>query len=961
MTKSYILIHHDRGHYIMGGVQIRKIDWGKQIQDRWVLLLLTAFFAILFPILFFKPVYAKEQRTVKAAFFPMEGFHTYSEEDGYGGMDAAYLEELSGYTGWKIEYVDCDSWDDALVKLKAKEVDLVGSAQYSEERAGMFEYAALPSGYTFGCLFVKENSTLAFEDFDSMKSMKFGVVESYIRKKEFLEYLDRNGIHNPNLKEYTTTQEMQEALQSGEIDVAAHTLTEVWNRQSLVGKFAYAPYYYITWKGNVALLDELNMGIEELKMYDPAFEQKLTARYYGDRRENFAADELALINRGDTVRIGFYKDTMPLAYINDKGENDGIYIQILKVISERSGLSIEFCPMDRSEYWKDLIADGEIDFYVGSSNMKLTVDENIMLTNAFMPYNAVIVSKNDYVFSDEEVTMVLTKGRTYWADNMEAQGQPVIYRDSAKDCLQALEKGMADITVLNTIEYNYQSKNERFSNLIEWENHRYQSEATLATFKDIDQVLFRVMNKSLRLISEEEKEDIINQYMNISYDSYEMLDYLYQTKDVIAVSGIVLVLLLIFGFTVFHMQKNSYHLLEKKNAELQTAIQGAERANQAKTEFLSHMSHDIRTPINGIMGMLNIAEKNPEDMERQQDCREKIKTSAEHLLSLINDVLDISKLEKGNVEFAKEHFHLSELLHSCSVIVGGQAAERNVTLIMDYTKAGQLPHDYFVGSPLHIKQILINIAGNAVKYNKPMGSVTFKCYETAAENGIAQICFEISDTGIGMSREYLKHIFEPFTQEEAGARTSYQGSGLGMTITKNLIDKMGGDIEIQSEPGKGSVFTVVLPLEIARPQEIEEEDQEGKTADITGRRALIVDDIELNLEIAQFMLMEMGLETVTAANGQEAVDMFCQSDPFTYHIIFMDVMMPVMDGYEAVRTIRGLDRPDAASVPIVAMTANAFAEDVKAAKDAGMDEHIAKPLEPEVVKRVLGKWLGEKK
>lgn len=945
----------------MGGVQIRKIDWEKQIQDRWVLLLLTAFFAILFPILFFKPVYAKEQRTVKAAFFPMEGFHTYSEEDGYGGMDAAYLEELSGYTGWKIEYVDCDSWDDALVKLKAKEVDLVGSAQYSEERAGMFEYASLPSGYTFGCLFVKENSTLAFEDFDSMKSMKFGVVESYIRKKEFLEYLDRNGIHNPNLKEYTTTQEMQEALQSGEIDVAAHTLTEVWNRQSLVGKFAYAPYYYITWKGNVALLDELNMGIEELKMYDPAFEQKLTARYYGDRRENFAADELALINRGDTVRIGFYKDTMPLAYINDKGENDGIYIQILKVISERSGLSIEFCPMDRSEYWKDLIADGEIDFYVGSSNMKLTVDENIMLTNAFMPYNAVIVSKNDYVFSDEEVTMVLTKGRTYWADNMEAQGQPVIYRDSAKDCLQALEKGMADITVLNTIEYNYQSKNERFSNLIEWENHRYQSEATLATFKDIDQVLFRVMNKSLRLISEEEKEDIINQYMNISYDSYEMLDYLYQTKDVIAVSGIVLVLLLIFGFTVFHMQKNSYHLLEKKNAELQTAIQGAERANQAKTEFLSHMSHDIRTPINGIMGMLNIAEKNPEDMERQQDCREKIKTSAEHLLSLINDVLDISKLEKGNVEFAKEHFHLSELLNSCSVIVGGQAAERNVTLVMDYTKAGQLPHDYFVGSPLHIKQILINIAGNAVKYNKPMGSVTFKCYETAAENGIARICFEISDTGIGMSREYLKHIFEPFTQEEAGARTSYQGSGLGMTITKNLVDKMGGDIEIQSEPGKGSVFTVVLPLEIARPQEIEEEDQEGKTADITGRRALIVDDIELNLEIAQFMLMEMGLETVTAANGQEAVDMFCQSDPFTYHIIFMDVMMPVMDGYEAVRTIRGLDRPDAASVPIVAMTANAFAEDVKAAKDAGMDEHIAKPLEPEVVKRVLGKWLGEKK
>ncbi len=943
----------------MGGEYIRKIDWEKWIQGRAALMLVTVFFVVLFLLLFSRPVWAKEQRTVKAAFFPMEGFHTYSEEDGYGGMDAAYLEELSSYTGWKIEYVDCNSWNDALAKLAAKEVDLVGSAQYSEERAEFFEYTSLPSGYTFGCLFVEENSPLAFEDFDSMKNMQFGVVKSYIRKKEFLEYLDRNGIHDPKLREYDTTQEMQEALKAGEIDVAAHTLTEVWNEQCLVGKFAYAPYYYITWKGNTAFLDELNLGIEELKMYEPAFEQKLITQYYGNRWENFAADEIALINRGETVRIGFYKDTMPLAYINDKGENDGIYIQILKVISERSGLPIEFCPIDRSQYWKNLIMDGEIDFYVGSSNMKHMVDESIVLTKAFMPYNAVVVSKNDYVFSDEDVTMVLTKGRTYWADGMESKGHQVVYRNSAKECLQALKKGTADITVLNTIEYNYQSKNERFSNLIEWENYRYQLETTLAASKDIDPVLFRVMNKSLRLISEEEKENITDQYMNISYASYEMLDYLYQTKDVIAVSGIVLVLLLFFGFAVFHMQKNSYHLLEKKNEELQTAMREAERANQAKTEFLSHMSHDIRTPINGIMGMLNIAEKNPRDMERQEDCRKKIKTSAEHLLSLINDVLDISKLEKGNVEFARERFCLNELLYNCSVIVGGQAAERKVTLVMDYTKPGQLPHEYFLGSPLHIKQILINIAGNAVKYNKPMGSVTFKCYEISAENGTAQICFEISDTGIGMSREYLKHIFEPFTQEEAGARTSYQGSGLGMTITKNLVDKMGGDIKIESEPDKGSVFTVVLPLEIAEPQESEKEKQADKTVDITGKKALIVDDIELNLEIAQFMLMEMGMETVTAANGQEAVNMFQQSDLNTYQIIFMDVMMPVMDGYEATRAIRNLERPDAANIPIVAMTANAFAEDVKAAKDAGMDEHIAKPLEPEVVKRVLSKWLGE--
>lgn len=931
----------------------KKTYWKKFIKGRVALLAVIVLFTMIFSV----QVAAKESRTVRVAFFPMEGFHTYSEADGYSGMDVAYLEELCNYTGWNIEYVNCDSWNDALTKLEAKEVDLVGAAQYSEERNEIYDYAALSSGYTFGCLFVEENSSLSFEDFETMRDMKFGVVESYIRKGDFLEYLDINGIGNPKIQEYGTSQEMQNALHSGEIDVAVHTLTEVVEGECIVGKFAYAPFYYITWKGNDALLGELNKGIEELKMDFPALEQELITQYYGERRENFATEEMQLINKGDTVRIGFYKDTKPLAYINDQGEYDGIYIQILKTVSERSGISMEFCPLDRSEYWKDLLLNGDIDFYIGANNMKLALDENIMLTNAFMVYSAVIVSKNDFVPSDEEVTIVLTNGRAYWANSMEIEGE-VIYCDSAKECLQLVESGDADITLLNTIEYNYQSKNERFANLIEWENYRYQAGTTLAASVEADPVLFSVMNKALRLISDAERDDIINQYMNIPYE-YGFLDYLYRTKDVIAVACIILAIFLAFGFAISHMRKKSYLILEKKNGELKNAIQEAERANQAKTEFLSHMSHDIRTPINGIMGMLNIAEKNPEDLARQIDCREKIKTSAEHLLSLINDVLDISKLESGNVEFVREIFNLNKLLYNCSVIVGGQAAERNVKLITNFEESGQLPHEYFVGSPLHIKQILINIAGNAVKYNKSMGSVNFKCFEISAENGIAQICFEISDTGIGMSKEYLKHIFEPFTQEEGGARTNYQGTGLGMTITKKLVDKMGGTIQIESELNQGSVFTVVLPLEIAESPKLQEEEKKDEAVEAVGKRVLLVEDNELNQEIAQFMLMENGLEVSIAANGKEALEMFTEAAPNTYNIIFMDVMMPVMNGYEATRAIRSLERPDATEIPIIAMTANAFAEDVKAAMDAGMNEHITKPLEPEIISRVLTDWLGK--
>lgn len=903
--------------------------------------------------------HAREARTVKVAFFPMEGYHSYSESEGYGGMDVAYLNELCVYTGWDIEYIECDSWDDALAKLEAKEVDLVGSAQFSDERNEIFDYAALPSGYTYGCLFVEGDSDLAYEDFARMQDMKFGVVGSYIRKTEYLQYMARNGISNPDLKEYENTQQLQEALAGGEIDVAVHTLTEVLEGQCLVGKFAYAPYYYITWKGNTDLLDELNRGIEAINVDTPPLDQELASRYYGDRRENFAAEEQAVINSGRVLRIGFYKDTKPLAYVNEQGENDGIYIQILETVAARSGLAMEFIPLNRDEYWKELLLEDKIDFYVGANNMLLSQDEDIKLTGTFMSYNAVIISRNDFVVTDE-VTIALTKGRAYWADYLKLREQTV-YCDTAKECLQMVKKGDADVTLLNTIEYNYQSKNERFSDLIEWDNYRYQSGSTLAAASDMDPVLFNVMNKSLRMVSTDEKEAVINQYMNISYDSYDWMDYLHQSKDVIMIAGMIIVFVLVFGGIVARMRKKSYHLLEVKNGELQVAIREAQKANQAKTEFLSHMSHDMRTPINGIMGMLNIAEKNPEDLERQEDCRKKMRTSAEHLLSLINDVLDINKMESGNVEFADEVFSLKELLRNCAVIVGGQAAVRNIQLTTDFEEPGRMTHEYFIGSPLHIKQVIINIAGNAVKYNKPSGSVHLACHVGTEEDGIAQVFFEISDTGIGMSKDYQKHIFEPFTQEESGARTNYQGTGLGMTITKKLVDSMGGTIQIESEIDKGSKFTVILPMKIAVSEENPEAEPEEEQTQFAGRHALLVEDNELNQEIARYMLEELGVTVTLAANGKEAVDIFAASEPGDYQIILMDIMMPVMDGHEATRNIRKLDRPDAATIPIVAMTANAFAEDVQAAKDAGMNEHTAKPLEPEVIERVLKRWIGENK
>lgn len=389
---------------------------------------------------------------------------------------------------------------------------------------------------------------------------------------------------------------------------------------------------------------------------------------------------------------------------------------------------------------------------------------------------------------------------------------------------------------------------------------------------------------------------------------------------------------------------------QKQEKALMEALVEANRANVAKTEFLSHMSHDIRTPINGILGMLTISEKNPDDPARQSECRRKIRTSAEHLLSLINDVLDISKLESGAFVFAKERFYLEDVLDNCAGIMIPQAEEQGIEL---RTRRIGLTHVPLNGSPLHLRQVLINIVSNAIKYNHPNGSVFVCTEEVQNEKESITYRFTVEDNGIGMSEEFQKHLFEPFTQERDDARTSYRGTGLGMAITKNLVEQMGGSISVQSVQGEGSTFTVLLPIERAEEELTDTRQTEELHADVSGMRVLLVEDNEINREIAQYMLEDAGVTVVNAENGKRAVELFEESSLGAFDCILMDVMMPVMDGLEATREIRSMERSDAATVPIIAVSANAFAEDAQKAMEAGMNEHIAKPLDMDEVFKVM--------
>ena len=432
----------------------------------------------------------------------------------------------------------------------------------------------------------------------------------------------------------------------------------------------------------------------------------------------------------------------------------------------------------------------------------------------------------------------------------------------------------------------------------------------------------------------------------------------------LSVIGVIFLYCLIFSIFCFWAyrtdlthQKMEQEKDEKYKAELLIAAQKAEAANRAKTEFLQRMSHDIRTPINGICGMVNMADYYADDLEKQTEYRKKVRESSNLLLGLINDVLDMSKLESGEIVLEELPFNLGSISREVFVVIEQMAAEQNIRI--EWEKR-EITHQDFIGSAEYVKRVMMNILSNAVKYNRENGHIYISCIEIPSKQpGMAAMKFVCRDTGIGMSDEFQKHIFEPFAQEHTGSRTKFAGTGLGMPITKKLVEKMGGTITFESEEGVGTTFVIRVSFKIDMEADKREEQNDISEKSIKGLHILLAEDNELNMEIAEFMLQNEGAEVTKAWNGQEAVERFRKSNPGEFDVILMDIMMPVMNGYEAAKLIRSLDREDARVIPIIAMTANAFTEDRMRAKEAGMDEHISKPVDVKLLIKAIRKLVGD--
>ena len=430
--------------------------------------------------------------------------------------------------------------------------------------------------------------------------------------------------------------------------------------------------------------------------------------------------------------------------------------------------------------------------------------------------------------------------------------------------------------------------------------------------------------------------------------------------SVISVIFLYFLMFSIFWFWTYRTnqahQKKQQEKDEKYKAELLIAAKKAEAANEAKTEFLQRMSHDIRTPINGICGMLDVADHYADDMEKQAEYRAKIKGASHLLLELVNEVLDMSKLESDEVVLEEIPFNLSSISEEVLAVIEQMAAEQNIRIMWEKK---EITHRDLIGSPGYVKRVMMNILSNAVKYNRENGQIYISCMEIPSEQPeMTMMEFVCRDSGIGMTEEFQKCVFEPFTQEHTGSRTKFAGTGLGMAISRKLVEKMGGTITFESEKGVGTTFVIRVPFKIDPDADKREEQKDVSEKSIKGLHILLAEDNELNMEIAEFVLQNEGAEVTKAWNGQEVVELFRKSEPGEFDVILMDIMMPVMNGYDATKKIRSLGREDAKVIPIIAMTANAFTEDRIRAKAAGMDEHIAKPVDVELLVKVIHKLVG---
>lgn len=901
------------------------------------------------------------RETIRVGFFATDGLHMLDNDGQKSGYGYDLLRYMARYLNVNYQYIGYDkSWSEMLRMLDDGEIDMVAFANKTEDRKEKYDFSR-PIGFFGTALFVREdNRTVIPGDYSTYEGLRIGLVEDNAQNKNIANLAEAmHFTYQPVI--YKSIKDVGIALQKGEVDAIVKSSLRRGIHEKQVELFAENPYYIIVKKGNTRLLSEINYALDQLNYVEGEWKARLYRRYYGSKASSllqFSDEEKMLLQsyvaNGVFLQVLCDPARYPYSYV-ENGEMKGIVPDYFRKVAASIGLPYQFVICRSREEWLayrnrgdcDIILDGRFD----AENVLEKKDW--VSTKPYMTLRVAQVFRQDF---DGNIQTVATVDQgvsdpieDYYSQNVRKVSYPT--REGA---LQAVADGKADAAyVFYYMAQEYVNRDQ--SGLLSYTLMEEPSfPCRMIVTQHANHALAGILTKAIYDMPANLLEQIASKYTSYKMEnmSFLMMARLHPTIAILLVL-LMLLLIALLAMAVIRLRRMKQSE-EERAEEMASLAEQAKAASQAKSVFLSSMSHDIRTPMNAIIGFTKIAlEKNPDPSVRKD--LEKIEISSHHLLTLLNDVLDISRIESGKVKFQPKPVDLAAIHRGILEITRGLIANRHLTLC---ESASLFPDTYVMADEVRLREVLVNLISNAIKYTKDGGKISFMCDMKELDETHVEVTYEISDTGIGMSEDFVQHIFERFTQEDAGAaRTEYKGTGLGMAITKNYVELMGGTIQVRSQKDVGSTFTVTLPMEIADAPLLRADKESSRPVDLKGVHVLLAEDNDLNAEIATVQLESLGVDATRAVNGKEALQLFETRPKGTFDLILMDIMMPEMDGYEATRAIRALAREDAGTIPILAMTANAFDEDVEKSQKAGMNGHLSKPIEIDTMKVMIAKNL----
>jgi signal transduction histidine kinase len=907
-----------------------------------------------------------KKQVIRAGFFAFDGYHMQDEDGRRSGYGYDFLQELSRYGDWTYTYVGYDkSWSEMLDMLSDGEISLLTSAQKTPEREGQFAFSRKPIGTSSAILTIKSGDTrFAAGKYSTYEGMRVGLLKGSSRNEDLSAFAEKNGFTYTAVY-YGSQDEMADDLQTGNgIDAVFTSNLRSIKNEWILDRFDAADFYVIVRKSNSRLLSQINAAIDEMDANIPNWRNSLWDRYYTADTGNeiaFTAEEREYIRSmqesGTVIKAIAEPDRLPYSYF-ENGTAKGIIPEIFSRISAMTGLTFQIVETKtREEYFKTVHDDNGIDVQIDAYADNYSAEQaGYKLTSSYIAASVSAVTPRETYAEAKSIAMPKYANLMTKESRALKSGMKVTECNSMKECMDAVKNGKADTAyVLTYTAQDYLNHHDAFGRLSDTLLPQYSISYAVGVKASADIRLLSILDKAVNNLKSREVENIILQQTQTVIRDQSVTGFL--SHNPWAASAVFLTIALIAGMAalLLYRQKNM-QLIRIKNEELEKEARRADTANAAKSDFLSRMSHDMRTPLNVIIGITHLSLERDHTGETEDELH-KIDVSSRFLLGLINDVLDMSKAESGKMTLHTEPYSRKEFTEYIDAFVCPLCEQKGLKFILD----AEPVLDYVpLMDKLRANQVLFNLISNATKFTPEGGTVILRRKEHLTGTGKIAMEISVSDTGIGMSEDFQKKLFEPFTQEQRNDLSPERGTGLGLAIVKKIADLMGGTIRVESRPGKGTVFTLNAEFDCVPEEQVRAGNRED-TADygalLSGKHILLCEDHPLNQEIARALLEEKQVIVDIAENGQTGVQKFIRSVPGFYDVILMDIRMPVMDGFQATKEIRSLSRADAKTVPIIAMTADAYADDIQNCLNAGMSGHISKPVDVVQMYRTIASFI----